>query len=195
MRYFIIILLTFFCFTANAHNPNEITYNFDVNEGSKTLTIHFTPKAAIDLIRQIKPELQEESIIKLDDYSAEFTDYFNKTIDLKIENNDIQFSFISAELHEHDATILLNLVSVPENYERVEMQITSYLNIYKRVENYVIFNTANTIFKHRLDKNNTKYAIKIDQQKKTNYWWMLFVLVIPFIYFLMKSKKVLPQNS
>ena len=87
--------LTAFLILFNAsfftHNPDEISYDFVIDETSQTLTIHFTPKSAIDLLEHLKPELINKSVIKLADYLEDFTEYFNKTVALEIDDVQVHF--------------------------------------------------------------------------------------------------------
>lgn len=128
-------LLALLTFTrAHAHDPSQITYDF--NETGQ-LNIHLTPKGAFDVLQNIRPDLASESVIRLSDYYPAFTDYFNETIELTIAGQPIDFTFLKADLGKHDATIAFQLVDFPGDYDSYEISISSFTELYRRVNNTV----------------------------------------------------------
>ena len=121
---------------AQAHDPSQITYDF--NESGQ-LNIHLTPKGAFDVLQNIRPELASESVIRLSDYYPAFTDYFNQTIGLTIAGQRMGFTFLNADLGKHDATIAFQLVDFPGDYDSYELAISSFTELYRRVNNTVSF--------------------------------------------------------
>jgi len=181
MKYLIVLFLSFIYVGVSSHNTNEITYEFELNKTNNTLLIHFTPKSAIDLIRTINPELKQETIIKLDDYHADFTDYFNKTINLKVENSMVYFSFVYADLQSHDAVFGLKIIGIPKEYNQLELEITSFLEVYKRTTNFVMFKTENNYLEYNLDKDNRIYKSTINDETNIEVFDFKFAILLLFV--------------
>ena len=134
LQYGLVAWVMLTCFQAQAHDPNQITYNF--NEAGH-LNIHLTPKGAFDVLQHIRPDLAAESVIRLSDYYPTFTDYFNETIELSLGGQAIDFAFLEADLGKHDAIITFQLVDFPGDYDLYELSISSFTELYRRVNNTV----------------------------------------------------------
>lgn len=134
LQYGLVLLVMLTRFQAYAHDPNQITYNF--NEAGH-LSIHLTPKGAFDVLQHIRPDLASESVIRLSDYYPAFTNYFNETIELSLAGEAIDFTFLEADLGKHDATISFKLLDFPGNYEGYTLSIRSFTELYRRVNNTV----------------------------------------------------------
>ena len=139
-----ITLLIFLCLLSISqcfsHSLNQFSYVFDQDEEGSILTIHCTPKGITDLIISLKPELEEESIIDLKAYYNEFTSYFNSNIAISINGNPINLDFKTADVLHHDATFTYQLTQ-ELNEGVLEIEVTSFIGIYKKVHNYVTFIT------------------------------------------------------
>ena len=131
----------------NAHNPDEVAYFFSVQRSEPELIIHFTPKAAVDLIRFLNPELKTKPVIKLEDYLDDFESYFNKTVQLYLENRDVTFQLVDSNLYEHDATLYFKLNAEVASGADFDITITSYLDIYKHIKNFVSVKTPTKTYK------------------------------------------------
>jgi len=193
MKYLLFLFFGFITVTISAHNTNEITYEFDLNKNSNTLTIHFTPKSAIDLIRTIKPELQQEAIIKLDEFYFDFTNYFNNTINLKMGENPIRFSFKYADLQSHDAIFALNIIGTPKEYGQLELDLNSFLEVYDHTNNFVMFKTENEFLEGNLDKDNHFYKSTINgkvliEEFDSKLAVFLLLISISLILFLLRKE-------
>lgn len=134
LQYGLVLLVMLTRFQAYAHDPSQITYNF--NEAGH-LSIHLTPKGAFDVLQHIRPDLASESVIRLSDYYPAFTDYFNETIELSLAGQAIDFTFLAADLGKHDATISFKLLDFPGNYDAYTLSIRSFTELYRRVNNTV----------------------------------------------------------
>ncbi len=134
LKYGLVAWAMLACFQAQAHDPNQITYNF--NEAGQ-LKIHLTPKGAFDILQYIRPDLAAESVIRLSDYYPVFTDYFNETIELSLAGHAIDFAFLEADLGKHDATISFKLLDFPGNYDAYTLSVRSFTELYRRVNNMV----------------------------------------------------------
>lgn len=144
---FALLILT----RAQAHDPSQITYDF--NETGQ-LNIHLTPKGAFDVLQNMRPDLALESVIRLSDYYPAFTAYFNETIELTIAGQSIDFTFLKADLGKHDATIAFQLVDFPGDYASYEISISSFTELYRRVNNTVSIPTQKGKHTFSLDDKN-----------------------------------------
>lgn len=133
------IIITSICSmrSALAHNPNEVNYNIVVNDAKQELVVHFTPMTAIQLVKTIQPELKDVKLIKLENYLGKFEDYFNNTITLSIDGIDQRFALVANNLNTHDATLTFALAIDTEKAESFEITVTSFTEIYRRIENVV----------------------------------------------------------
>ena len=181
IKYFAhLICVILFSQSINAHKLDQISYVFDQNNKETFLTIHLTPAGAIDLIVDLKPEMKSQSVIKLKNYYTDFTAYFNRTIDLKIDKKPIKFNFVKGNLLNHDATMVFKLEDV-KNYEGAfEIKITSFINIYRKIKNHI------NIVHHKGEENCTLTASKTScvfslekvKSKKTKYIYLsIFALI------------------
>lgn len=125
--------------TAWAHDPDQISYHFTKSENTGSLTIHFTPKGALDLLLSRHAEFDENAVIRLADYEKDFTDYFNETILLQIDGKEIGFRFGNAAFGGHDASIRFDLTDFEGSYDNLNINISSFTEIYRRTSNHLFF--------------------------------------------------------
>ena len=134
---FLIFLLST-AFT-RAHNVDEVSYFYTISDNKGFLEIHFTPKGAIDLIKHVHPELENFTVIKLEDYLMDYTGYFNEHIKLRLNEKAVRLKFLKAELNAHDATIVFELDQIPTGIQNYEIELNCFNEIYRRIENTVFF--------------------------------------------------------
>ncbi|MEM7368347.1 MAG: DUF6702 family protein [Bacteroidota bacterium] len=120
-----------------AHDPDQITYQFWQEEKDGILTIHLTPKGAIDLLRYLTPELQSSAVIQVGQYSSELTQYFNQSIDLNIQGQNIELELLRSDLVNHDAVMEFRLKSFPGSFENYNLQLSSFTEVYRHVTNHI----------------------------------------------------------
>lgn len=134
---FVLLFSIFATFQVKAHDPDQFTYNFITNNKQSVLRIHLTPKSAIDLLITQQPDYEREAVISLSDHYAVFTDYFNKTIKLCLDQQPVELKFLAADLTRHDAYFELELVGFNENFDHFDLKLSSFTDIYRRATNYV----------------------------------------------------------
>lgn len=120
-----------------AHDPDQISYHFTKADNAGSLTVHFTPKSALDLLISMRAEFDENAIIRLTDYQEDFTQYFNETIQLQLNGKEISLQFNTAEFGGHDASINFKLVGFDGSYEGLELRLSSFTEIYRRTSNHL----------------------------------------------------------
>ncbi len=138
-----------------AHDPDQISYHFAKSGDHGTLTIHFTPKSALDLLLSLHTEFDENAVIRLADYQEDFTRYFNETILLQIAEKKIGFSFKEAEFNGHDASISFALTGFEGTYNDLNINISSFTEIYRRTGNHLFFPDQEEVV---LNLANQRYA-------------------------------------
>lgn len=182
-----------------AHTPNQISYTFEQQADQGQLTVHLTPKGAIDLIQTIKPELREAAIINLHDYLDEFTEYFNENIHLRIDGQNARFSFQNANLIEHDASIAFAVDHFPASFDLVSIEVNAFLEVYQRVQNYVSFNLPNGTLKKTLDKRRNTWQfgeagiahLSFFSGHSPSYWfWLMSLVLLPLGWVFWKKRKM-----
>lgn len=131
-----LVLFASFCFVGQvaAHDPSQITYHF---KKDGILEIHLTPKGAVDLLTTIQPELEHQAVINPNEYYDTFTAYFNETIDLRLGEESLGFSFLSANLAGHDAVMAFQVGGYSGDYTGYELMLNSFTEVYRRVSNLV----------------------------------------------------------
>ncbi|GAB5526109.1 MAG: hypothetical protein Roseis2KO_39810 [Roseivirga sp.] len=122
-----------------AHDPDQISYHFAKSEDAGTLTVHFTPKSALDLLLSLHTEFDENAVIRLADYEEDFTRYFNETILLQVGEKKIGFSFREAAFGGHDASISFSLTGFEGSFDDLNINVSSFTEIYKRTSNHLFF--------------------------------------------------------
>ena len=137
--FFLFLLLFSIAPQLEAHDSNQISYIFEREDEMGILTIHLTPKGVIDLLVNIQPELQDIAVIQPNEHYETLTNYFNETIDLKLDDKHIDFKFIKADLTVHDATMTFQLQNFGGSYEGFEVSVSSFTEVYKRTKNHVVF--------------------------------------------------------
>ena len=119
-----------------AHDPSQITYHF---KKDGILEIHLTPKGAVDLLTTIQPKLEHQAVINPNEYYDTFNAYFNETIDLRLGEESLSFSFLSADLAGHDAVMTFQVDGYDGDYTGYDLRLHSFTNVYRRVSNQVKF--------------------------------------------------------
>ncbi|UOY07042.1 hypothetical protein L0P88_00480 [Muricauda sp. SCSIO 64092] len=154
-KYISIALLYFFgTIQVKAHNPNDISYFFKLDE--KQLVIHLTPKSAIDLLEHMHPQLRNENRFLLHSYSLDFQSYFERHVLLTIDRIQISMALIETQLDKHDARLVFELVNVPNTPKDFELTVSSFLGRYKKVKNYVFVHSNGVKHHYQLDNNRTQ---------------------------------------
>ena len=194
MKQLFLVFLFIHGISSLAHNPNEIGYNFQIDKEKQELTIHFTPKAAIDLIQYIKPELQGQTVIDLEDYVNYLEVYFQKTIKFYLDGQRIDLVLKTSNIYAHDATLLFSLKKIPREYSSFDITIESYTKIYKRVKNIVSVNLDGKVYKRQLEGENRNFGVdsieEINEANSTIFHSSISVLVLSaFAFIIFKFRK------
>ena len=192
-------LLALFLFTnlLSAHSLNQVNYVFSQDENGGFLKVHFTPKGAIDLLMTLKPELKDQSTIRLQDYFAEYTEYFNNTVDFKIDKQALKFQIEKGDLISHDATLVFRFKNDLAYEGVIDVKITSFTEILRKIRNNVIITTPIKKYTCSLTKGTPSCSLSIPEytNNKFNslYIWLvgaLFLLIIAYVLFKrLNSKK------
>lgn len=112
----------------------------------------------------IHPELENVTVIKLEDYLMDYTGYFNEHIKPKLNEKAVRLKFLKAELNAHDATIVFELYQIPTDIQNYEIELNCFNEIYRRIENTVFFDINGTKDICYLNKETYHYqnALKTD---------------------------------
>ena len=184
MRYTFSKLIGIFLFLgfaqeAIAHAANQITYHLEQHSEAGTLTVHFTPQSAMDLIETIRPQLKEKAIIQLEDYIPEFTVYFNQTIDLKMDGHNIVFYFLEADFSGHDAYLKFKAINLPFSFEEIDVEVSSFSDVYKKLSNTVqlttTMGTANWIFNQKNTNGTWHKSELVETAQKPPLRFLFFI--------------------
>ena len=164
LKVFTFLLFLLSAIFTRAHKVDEVSYFYTISDHKGFLEIHFTPKGAIDLIKHIHPELENVTVIKLEDYLMDYTGYFNEHIKLKLNEKAVRLKFLKAELNAHDATIVFELYQIPTGIQNYEIELNCFNEIYRRIENTVFFDINGTKDICYLNKETYHYqnALKTD---------------------------------
>jgi len=190
-----IALMVFMCNLTYAHNSNEIIYKVVVDHEQQRLIINLTPSAAINLLQQLNLELKSEKEVQLENYLNEFEIYFNKTIDLKIDAQSVDFQLVDHQLKGHDATLTFSLKNLPTTSTQFEITITSFLTVYDRVMNIVRVDLngkkTNCILDNNIRTCTTENQVVLIDFLRANLCYVLIPLVISLVLlFFFKRKKI-----
>lgn len=166
-----------------AHDPDQISYQFKRSQDSAQLHIHLTPKSILDLVKSLRSELNDTSVVRLSDYYTDLAQYFNESIVLKVDNKPIRFVLYEADLIHHDAYLGFKLVGFGGSFEGFELSINSFTELYKRTENHVSISIDQEELSFTLNSSVTRYSHKTDGSTKL---WLsgfhrLYIISISFI--------------
>ncbi|OEK04106.1 hypothetical protein BFP71_11505 [Roseivirga misakiensis] len=156
-------------YKANAHDPDQFSYQFSYGKGANEMIIHLTPKSAFDLILSLKPDLSDTAVIRLKDYIVDYANYFNKTVQLDINNNKVDFILYATNLTEHDATLSFQINGYKGAYDDFRLSISSFTEIYHHTENNVRVPTSQGELNFILDKDKQTY-MQSDTTIKSSFW-------------------------
>ena len=190
LRILVVAALVLMCNSTFAHEPNEIYYSITANNQKKQLIIRFTPVAATNLLYYLKPELKSETEVSLADYVKDFETYFNKTIDLKIDKQSIQFVLNEHHnLQTHEAMLVFALKDIQTYDSEFEITVSSYLDFNDKVLNVVRVDLDGEKTNCILGKNSKTCS----STNKVNLSDSILVLVaiglLLAVYFLTRKKK------
>lgn len=165
--YYLIIGFLLYCSTITlAHNPDQITYVFGQEKGKTSLKILLTVQSAIDLLEYLKPERIDEKVISLHKHYQDFAIYFKNRIELLLNNEEVQFRFIDADLKHHDAWLLFELDEPVTSLDVYEISVLSFIEIYQNVINHVKVEASSGIKSHVLSQyKRTCFAEHLDRSK------------------------------
>lgn len=138
-----------------AHNPNEITYNFNFKKSQKELNIQFTPKSAIDLVVFLHPEKKNDSLINIENHLNEFENYFNETIYFKMGKSVATFKLLDYDIRNHDASLRFKIENLIQVSSEFSVTITSFNSIYDRLNNSVVVKMDDDNYNYNLNNENT----------------------------------------
>jgi len=169
-----------------AHSPYEISYYFRVNNNQPTLTIHLTPKTALDLISKIKPELAHQSVLRLSDYTLEYTNYINEQLDFYVDGNNGLFLFQSADLSQHDATLIFSISAIPKTGKNFSVRNHCFLDIYRKPQNIIKLDLPAGTQTCYLNQTVTSCQLSPEslqvKKDKPSYGWVMGILLSGFFF-------------
>ena len=134
-----------------AHSPNEIGYVIDPSNG--TLSVHSTQRGLIDLIKSLKPELNDEIQFNLNKERVTFTEYFNSTIMICLDDKEVELTLKEARLESHDAILLFTYQQETNTFNDISLKISSFTEIYRRTKNIVRLMSVDGSTTFYLDRN------------------------------------------
>lgn len=150
-----------------AHNPNEMQYDFKLDADHSTLEIHLTPITLVALVQHLYPELKDEKLIKLEDYVEDFEVYFNSTIEFKTDNETFEYELTSYNLYDHDAWLKFKVKAASKAVSTFDLTLTSFSTVYKRISNVVTVSSKQIDVKFKLNANQKYYKYKKNHNSAT----------------------------
>ncbi len=181
-RYFTLLLVSMFgTGITQAHNPNEISYFFKLDD--KELVIHLTPKSAIDILEKLHPQLKNQSSFSLQAYAIDFEAYFNKTIRFVVDDQPVSLALWRTDLNAHEATLSFGMNGIALKPKSFEVEVLSFVDIYRRAKNHV-FVYSDDIKKHYLldaSGNRVSSEIQTTENQFTGYILLIFLISVLFM--------------
>ena len=166
-----------------AHNPNEISYFFRLDD--QQLVVYLTPSTAIDLLIDLHPELKDNKQFQLAEYSAEFETYFNEKVRLELGNAPIALKLLTADLNQHNGALTFQLKNLPEAWEDYSLSMKSFVHLYKKAKNHVFVYGREQKHHHLLHAQKTmaqgSFAGDKTVSKKPNTMLFSFSLVFALL--------------
>lgn len=191
MKHTLILIALFLLNTAvRAHDPDQLSYHFmRLGEGIK-LEVHFTPASAFDLLKSTDSRITDTTVIRLRDYQRSFEEYFNKTISLKMGSEPIALKLTAAELTQHDAVLYFDLPELEDTFDRFELTVSSFTEIYRNTKNHVTISDRKLLKQFTLDAQNQVFQHNYKQvhpeqtegQTVTILLLLLIIIGSVFIY-------------
>ena len=187
----------------NAHSVREVNYLIDLKNSPNTLKIHLTPKGAIDILKHIKPELESEAVFDFKMFNNEFEKYFNDNVTITSNNLKLNLRFLKSNLLEHDSSIEFEILDFNNSVEKLYIEITAFIYIYKKVKNHINLTHKEGVFNIVLDKNDRTTSIILKSSKeeqkenpkkiKPNYFIIicsiiLVVIIILIAFYFIKQR-------
>ena len=187
-----VLFIVFVCSFSYAHNPDEINYDFVIDDEKQELNIHFTPVAAFHLIQELRVELRMDRTIKLENYLIDFETYFNETISLTIGGTPIVLKLIKSDLMGHDAFMTFKVENANLEEVNYKISITSFTEIFPRIKNDVLITADNKPYYSSLNKSNTENSFKVVKIEEASFNSFLMAgvafMVLVFFAFILKLK-------
>ena len=149
-----ILLLVVVQAIAWAHNPNEVSYFFKLDQGE--LVIHLTPKTAADILLKVNPTMAGTKVINFSAYLPDFESYFTKGILVLANGLPVTLKLTKAELTQHEATIHFELEHLPKEIDRYHISATSLVDIYQNGKNYLFISKGDKRHRHVLNQKETQ---------------------------------------
>ncbi|MGD1946325.1 MAG: DUF6702 family protein [Croceivirga sp.] len=147
---FYLIIIT----TSRAHNPNEVSYFFKLE--SEELVIHLTPKSCVDILETLHPNLKNQSTFSLQTYTTDIEEYFKKHILFYVNGQSVPLKLTKTDMNVHDATLTFTIQNTVSESKNLDITISSFVDIYKKVKNHV-FIYGSGIKKHCVLDSKTKH--------------------------------------
>lgn len=180
-------------FFARAHSKTEIGYRF-IEEKEKTyLEVHLTSATIFDLLYELHPELKSRASLKLSSYHADYEAYFNKTLDLTLNNQHQMLVYEESNLIIHDSRIKFLIQGFEDQIESYALTVNGF-DFYKNPTFTVFFTTPTITETHRLTKEHSSCSGAIRAVSHQNSapqlspLWALFILPLGWIsWFLIRK--------
>ena len=185
MRILFYVIGLFLCAVVqvNAHNPNEISYFFKMDQ--KELVIHLTPKSAIDLLESLHPHLKKEHQFSLRSFDKDFQRYFKERVLFKVNDSAIPLQLVETRLNDHDATLRFIMEDVPQRPEHFQISVLSFTEVYKRTKNHVFLYSRTTKQHYALDVGHKTIAGDFKQNENQHLNTKIILLSISLIFMLL----------
>ena len=179
--YFAVFVFFMTYLSVFAHSPYEISYEINLNQEHPTLTVHLTPKTALDLVSYLKPELANQTVIKLDDYTKEYTEYINENLLVFADEQAVHFIFQQANLSQHDATLVFTIAQLPALASHFKLTANCFTDIYRKPQNIIKLQLPSGQQTFYLTKQNrqctTSVKIVATKMKEIYALWAIGLLI------------------
>ena len=179
-----------FSISGYAHETNEAFFKITQKEKTVEIIGEF-PWTMRNALIEFNPSLEKTTNKK--DFEDAFVEYIKANLILTNMNGSQleyqEFKELDNDGHSHQDNYLI----IFKGKDLIQIKNTIMFNVFDNQVNYntIVTNENQETFKTKGEQDYFKLS---EKKNRMNYLWLL-VLIAPIIYFLMKSKKVLPQNS
>lgn len=144
-----------------AHSPSDLILSFEVEDNELILRMHTTQQTAIDIIKNDRKDIKGNNL-NLNSMASLFEDFFNETIDLKINGSPMEICIETMDLNRHDSFIKFGLSQSMPQVLSFSVNIAC-LDFYSNPSYHIELPMDDTILRKRLSKSRPFLSLTTTQ--------------------------------
>lgn len=188
----LIIGIALFPLFVNAHNENEILYEFN----TQSLSVHLTPRTLIDLLKKTGEVPEDQAVVKLEGHKAFFGDYFDAQIEWKMGETDLGLKLESMDIGGHDAMIHFRPEPGPSPDGEVSITVNAFTEVYNHCSNEVKWTGEGQAYSCRLDGTNRTCRFTLESvDAETLPIWLYVVVGVGFALLTYLVRAVIKRSA